>query len=93
MNDAQATGSPGVKQVATLGGGCFWCLEAVYDELKGIERVDSGYSGGVVPNPSYQQVSTGTTGHAEVVQITFDRRSSRSKTSWRCSFPSTTRRR
>ena len=72
MNDAQTTGSQGVKQVATLGGGCFWCLEAVYDELKGIERVDSGYSGGVVPNPSYQQVSAGTTGHAEVVQITFD---------------------
>ena len=72
MNDAQSTGSQGVKQIATLGGGCFWCLEAVYDQLKGIEQVDSGYSGGVVPNPSYEQVSTGTTGHAEVVQITFD---------------------
>lgn len=60
------------KEVATLGGGCFWCLEAVFDDLKGVERVESGYSGGTVPNPSYRQVCTGTTGHAEVVQITFD---------------------
>jgi peptide-methionine (S)-S-oxide reductase len=59
-------------QVATLGGGCFWCLEAVYDDLQGVIRVDSGYSGGALTNPSYQQVCTGTTGHAEVVQITFD---------------------
>lgn len=60
------------KQIATLAGGCFWCLAAVYDQLRGVERVDSGYAGGMVPNPSYRQVCTGTTGHAEVVQITFD---------------------
>jgi peptide-methionine (S)-S-oxide reductase len=59
-------------EVATLGGGCFWCLEAVYDELKGVEQVESGYSGGAVINPSYREVCTGTTGHAEVVQLTFD---------------------
>lgn len=58
--------------VATLAGGCFWCLEAVFLELRGVERIGSGYSGGQVPNPSYQQVCAGTTGHAEVVQITFD---------------------
>ena len=60
------------KEVATLGGGCFWCLEAVYDELKGVEDVVSGYSGGQTANPTYQQVSSGRTGHAEVVQVTFD---------------------
>jgi peptide-methionine (S)-S-oxide reductase len=59
-------------EVATLGGGCFWCLEAVYEELKGVEKVESGYSGGTVPNPTYRQVCTETTGHAEVVQVTFD---------------------
>ncbi len=59
-------------QVATLGGGCFWCLEAVYQQLKGVESVVSGYAGGSAPNPTYKQVCTGTTGHAEVVQITFD---------------------
>jgi peptide-methionine (S)-S-oxide reductase len=59
-------------QVATLGGGCFWCLEAVYDQLQGIEKVVSGYSGGSVPDPSYKQVCTGTTGHAEVIQVSFD---------------------
>ncbi len=58
--------------VATLAGGCFWCLEAVFDELKGVESVESGYSGGTVPNPSYAQVCDGNTGHAEAVQITFD---------------------
>jgi peptide-methionine (S)-S-oxide reductase len=57
---------------ATLGGGCFWCLEAVYEQLQGVEKVESGYSGGTVDNPSYRQVTTGTTGHAEVVQLTFD---------------------
>ncbi|MGD8737141.1 MAG: peptide-methionine (S)-S-oxide reductase MsrA [Anaerolineae bacterium] len=57
---------------ATLGGGCFWCLEAVYEQLQGVEAVVSGYSGGAVENPSYRQVTTGTTGHAEVVQLTFD---------------------
>jgi peptide-methionine (S)-S-oxide reductase len=60
------------KELATLGGGCFWCLEAVYLELKGVEQVVSGYSGGMVQNPSYYEVCEGTTGHAEVVQVTFD---------------------
>jgi peptide-methionine (S)-S-oxide reductase len=60
------------REIATLGGGCFWCLEAVFEQLEGIEKVESGYSGGNVPNPTYQQVSTGTTGDAEVVQLTFD---------------------
>ena len=59
-------------EVATLGGGCFWCLEAVYQELRGVEEVESGYSGGDVPNPTYRQVCSETTGHAEVVQVTFD---------------------
>jgi peptide-methionine (S)-S-oxide reductase len=59
-------------EVATLGGGCFWCTEAIFLELKGIKRVESGYSGGTIPNPTYHQVCTGDTGHAEVVQITFD---------------------
>jgi peptide-methionine (S)-S-oxide reductase len=59
-------------EVATLAGGCFWCLEAAFAELKGVERVESGYTGGRTPNPSYEQVCSGTTGHAEVVQITFD---------------------
>ena len=61
-----------MTQTATLAGGCFWCLEAVYRELKGVERVKSGYAGGRRPNPTYEQVCTGTTGHAEVVQIEFD---------------------
>lgn len=60
------------REVATLAGGCFWCLEAVFQQLKGVERAASGYAGGTVPNPSYEAVCTGTTGHAEVVQITFD---------------------
>lgn len=60
------------KEVATLAGGCFWCLEAVYDELKGVESVESGYAGGHVLNPTYRQVCDGTTGHAEVVQITYN---------------------
>ena len=57
---------------ATLAGGCFWCLEAVFDELKGVVSVESGYSGGHVADPSYRAVCTGMTGHAEVVQVTFD---------------------
>ncbi len=57
---------------ATLAGGCFWCLEAVFDELKGVVSVESGYAGGHIPNPSYKAVCTGMTGHAEVVQVTFD---------------------
>ena len=63
---------PQGKEIAILAGGCFWCLEAVYDELKGVEDVVSGYAGGIVPNPSYELVCTGATGHAEVVQITFN---------------------
>jgi peptide-methionine (S)-S-oxide reductase len=58
--------------VVTLGGGCFWCLEAVFAELQGVLKVESGYAGGHVPNPTYAQVADGDTGHAEVVQITFD---------------------
>ncbi len=60
------------REVATLAGGCFWCLEAVYDELRGVEAVQSGYMGGPTPNPTYAAVCSGTTGHAEVVQVTFD---------------------
>ena len=60
------------KEIATLSGGCFWCLEAVYDEVKGVDSVESGYMGGRKPNPSYEEVCSGETGHAEVVQITFD---------------------
>ncbi len=59
-------------EVTTLAGGCFWCLEAVFDQLKGVKDVVSGYSGGRLSNPSYAQVSSGATGHAEVVQVTFD---------------------
>jgi peptide-methionine (S)-S-oxide reductase len=62
------------KEVATLGGGCFWCLEAVFDDVRGVESVESGYAGGDEPNPTYRQVCAGTTGHAEVVQVTFDPR-------------------
>ena len=60
------------KEVATLGGGCFWCVEAVYNQLKGVESAISGYMGGHVQNPTYQQVCAKTTGHAEVVNVTFD---------------------
>jgi peptide-methionine (S)-S-oxide reductase len=60
------------REVATLAGGCFWCLEAVFDELTGVEKVESGYSGGRTINPTYQEVCMGTTAHAEVVQVTFD---------------------
>ena len=59
-------------EVATLAGGCFWCLEAVYEQLEGVKEVVSGYAGGHVPDPTYRQVTTGATGHAEVVQITYD---------------------
>lgn len=59
-------------EVATLAGGCFWCLEAVFDDLEGVTDVVSGYAGGRVPNPTYQHVCTGETGHAEVVQVRFD---------------------
>jgi peptide-methionine (S)-S-oxide reductase len=62
------------KETATLAGGCFWCLEAVYDDLKGVESVESGYMGGKTANPGYEDVCSGKTGHAEVVKITFDPR-------------------
>lgn len=60
------------KEVATLAGGCFWCLEAVFDDLKGVDSVESGYMGGRTANPSYEEVCSGETGHAEVTQLTFD---------------------
>ncbi len=60
------------KEVATLAGGCFWCTEAVFSIVKGVEKVEPGYTGGSVPHPTYEQVSTGVTGHAEAVQVTFD---------------------
>jgi peptide-methionine (S)-S-oxide reductase len=63
-----------LMKLATLGGGCFWCLEAVFLDLNGVLKVESGYSGGGIPNPTYRQVCTGSTGHAEVVQVTFDPR-------------------
>ena len=66
------TNAPSGTEVATLAGGCFWCLEAVYDELKGVKSVESGYMGGSVANPTYEAVCGGDTGHAEVVRITFD---------------------
>jgi peptide-methionine (S)-S-oxide reductase len=59
-------------QLATLAGGCFWCLEAVFEQLRGVAKVVSGYAGGQVPNPNYATVCSGSTGHAEVLQITFD---------------------
>jgi len=59
-------------EIATLGGGCFWCTEAVFSKIKGVTKIEPGYSGGKLTNPTYKQVSTGATGHAEVVQITFD---------------------
>src|SRR6058998_196601 len=59
-------------ETATLAGGCFWCLEAIFQQLRGVTKVVSGYTGGTVPNPSYQAVCTGSTGHAEVTQVTFD---------------------
>jgi methionine-S-sulfoxide reductase len=64
--------NPSSYDTITLGGGCFWCVEAVYEMLDGVIKVESGYSGGTVKNPSYREVCTGTTGHAEVAQITFD---------------------
>jgi peptide-methionine (S)-S-oxide reductase len=69
---AEANSEKVANEVITLCGGCFWCLEAVFTELKGVTKVESGYAGGKLANPSYTQVSNGNTGHAEVVQITFD---------------------
>jgi peptide-methionine (S)-S-oxide reductase len=62
----------GKMEVATLGGGCFWCIEAAFNEIRGVVNVESGYAGGESASPTYEQVCTGTTGHAEVVQVTFD---------------------
>ncbi len=59
-------------EIATFGGGCYWCMEAVFQRLNGVEKVESGFSGGKVKNPTYKEVCTGTTGHAEVIQISFD---------------------
>ena len=70
MSETETRGAG--PEVATLGGGCFWCLEAVFDELEGVLDVVSGYAGGQVPDPTYEAVCSGTTGHAEVVQVTFD---------------------
>jgi peptide-methionine (S)-S-oxide reductase len=64
--------APAATEVAVLGGGCFWCLEAVFDDLAGVLAVESGYAGGASPNPTYEAVCGGDTGHAEVVRITFD---------------------
>jgi len=61
-----------MKETTTLGGGCFWCLEAVYDQMEGVEDVVSGYAGGAMANPSYEQVCSGSTGHAEVIQVVFN---------------------
>jgi peptide-methionine (S)-S-oxide reductase len=72
MGGEEVMNSTGKNEVATLAGGCFWCLEAVYNDLRGVEKVVSGYSGGRVANPTYEEVCRGNTGHAEVVQITFD---------------------
>jgi peptide-methionine (S)-S-oxide reductase len=60
------------KETVTLGGGCFWCIEPIFDDLKGVEEVKSGYSGGSVADPTYRQVCTGNTGHAEVIEVLFD---------------------
>ena len=83
LTSAEAMGKPGedkrmsekgstVRDLATIGGGCFWCIEAVYEKIEGIHSVVSGYAGGTVENPTYQEVSRGRTGHAEVVQIAYD---------------------
>jgi peptide-methionine (S)-S-oxide reductase len=74
VNSSEVGTSPAFvgEETVVLGGGCFWCLEAVFTELKGVRSVESGYSGGTVAQPSYEEVCTGTTGHAEVVRIKFD---------------------
>jgi peptide-methionine (S)-S-oxide reductase len=72
MNAERAESPAGTHEIATLAGGCFWCLEAVYDELRGVDAVESGYMGGRVERPTYEDVCAGATGHAEVVQVRFD---------------------
>lgn len=71
MAEAEAN-KPVKTEIATLGGGCFWCVEAVFERLDGVSKVESGYAGGKTDDPTYLQISTGTTGHAEVVQVHFD---------------------
>jgi len=71
-NSLSQKGEKNTMETATLAGGCFWCIETIFDDLKGVEKVESGYSGGKSTNPTYEEVSAGNTGHAEVVQITFD---------------------
>jgi peptide-methionine (S)-S-oxide reductase len=72
QDDRPAPAVTSGREQATFGGGCFWCLDAAFRALRGVERVESGYAGGRVPNPTYEAVCTGATGHAEVVQLTFD---------------------
>ena len=72
MSKEQPKGDFRQLEIATLGGGCFWCTEAVFNKIKGVKNVEPGYSGGKLATPTYEQVSTGRTGHTEVVQITFD---------------------
>lgn len=74
MKETTSTPTPSSAAVEriTLGGGCFWCIEAVFQRLEGVTKVESGYAGGSIPNPTYEDICTGTTGHAEVVQLTFD---------------------
>jgi len=72
--DAAARADSVSQETITLGGGCFWCMEAIFQQVKGVRSVESGFSGGTVPRPSYEEVCTGKTGHAEVVQVTFDPR-------------------
>ena len=71
MSQTEKNGTAGSWELATFGGGCFWCMEAIFERLKGVVSVESGYAGGEVENPSYKEVTSGATGHAEVVQITF----------------------
>jgi peptide-methionine (S)-S-oxide reductase len=70
--DSNLITTSGQMETATLGGGCFWCVEAIFQDLKGVQKVESGYTGGHVANPTYREICTGTTGHAEVIQVTFD---------------------
>jgi len=74
QKDMKTKVTENINEEITLGGGCFWCLDAIYREIRGVEKVLSGYSGGSVANPTYEEVCTGSTGHAEVVQITFNSR-------------------
>jgi peptide-methionine (S)-S-oxide reductase len=69
---AKETANPGSQQIATFGSGCFWCTEAIFQNVDGVTKVESGYSGGKVKNPTYKEVCSGLTGHAEVIQLTYD---------------------